>query len=255
MEKYARQFVLDKIGVEGQNILKRKKILIVGLGGTGGLIAQLLTRAGVGTLYLSDKDYVTLSNIHRQTLFSENDIGKLKVDVAINYLKGLNSDVNILPIYESINSSNVEEYVKSVDLIIDGTDNFITRYIINDACVKHLKPWIYTAAIATYGSIMPIIPEKTACLRCLIKNIPTINDTCSTIGVLNSVPNAVASMAVSLAYKILLNDKIESKLYYFDGWEMKLEEIIIERQKTCPSCSLKNFEFLTEKYNKINNIC
>ncbi len=255
IEKYSRHIVLGKIGNEGQKILRSKKVLVVGLGGTGGFIAELLTRAGIGTLYISDKDYVTSSNIHRQVLFSEKDTGKFKVDAARNYLKRLNFDVNINPIYDGITSSNVEEYVKIVDLVMDGTDNFITRYIINDACVKHYKPWIYTAAIATYGSIMPIIPEKTACFRCLIKNVPASNDSCSSLGVLNSVPSAVASMAVSLAYKILLGYEIESNLYYYDGWELKFREIYVERQKTCPACSQKNFEFLSEKYSKINNSC
>lgn len=255
MEKYSRQIVLNRIGMEGQNILRKKKALVVGLGGIGGLISQLFVRAGIGILLISDQDYVSLPNIHRQTLFTEKDVGKLKVEAALNYLKSLNSDVDIIPIYENINSSNIENYVKSVDLVMDGTDNFVTRYIINDACVKYSIPWIYSAAISTYGSVMPILPGKTACLRCFIKNIPDIGETCSTVGVLNSVPNTIATMAVSLAYKIFLEKEIESKLYYYDGWELKFEEMKIERQEKCPTCGLGNFEFLTDKYSKIDNIC
>ncbi len=255
MERYSRQIVLDKIGKEGQEKLLKKRAIVVGLGGTGGLISQLLVRAGIGKLYISDKDYVSLSNIHRQTLFRESDVGKLKVEAALDYLKSLNSDVEIVPIYEGISSSNIEEYVKDVDIVMDGTDNFITRYIINDACVKYNKPWIYSAAISTYGSVMAIIPGKTACLRCMIKDPPQVTETCSTVGVLNSIPSLVASLAVTLAYKILLENYSESVLYYIDGWSMSIDKISVKKNDSCPSCALHNYEFLTEKYARIDNLC
>ncbi len=255
MERYSRQIVLEKIGKEGQEKLSEKKALVVGLGGTGGLISQLLVRAGIGKLYISDRDYVSLSNIHRQTLFNENDVGKLKVQAALNYLKSINSDVDIIPIYQGISSSNVEIYVKNVDIVMDGTDNFITRYIINDACVKNNVPWIYSAAISTYGSVMAIIPGKTACLRCMIRDLPEVRETCSTVGVLNSLPSLVASLAVTLAYKVLLENYSESAMYYIDGWSLSIDKIIVMKNDLCPACSLHKFEFLSEKYEKIDNLC
>ncbi|MGC8663199.1 MAG: HesA/MoeB/ThiF family protein [Thermoplasmata archaeon] len=247
MEKYSRQIILDKFGEEGQKRLFEKNVLVVGIGGTGGLISQLLTRGGVGGLYISDVDMVDISNIHRQLLFTENDVGKKKLEAGYRYLKSLNSDVKIVAIDEKINAKNIEFYVKKVDLVMDGTDNFHSRFLINDACVKNEKPWIYSGVLSTYGTVMPIIPGKTACLRCLMKYPPKSEFSTSDLGILNSVPSAVASIAVSLAYKILLGDNVESAIYNYDGWNLTLEKIAIERQKDCPACSLKIYDFLNEK--------
>lgn len=244
MEKYSRQILLDKFGNEGQKKLMEKKALVIGVGGTGGLVSQLLVRGGIGELFISDFDSVSLSNIHRQLLFSEKDIGREKIEAAYEYLKNLNSDVKIIPINERIDNKNIEDYVKKVDIVMDGTDNFLTRYIINDACVKHGKPWVYSGVLATYGMVMPIIPGKTACLRCLMKNPPKNEFSTSVLGIMNSIPSAIASIAVSLAYKILLGYEVESSIYYFDGWNINLEKLKIEKQNDCPACSLKKFEFL-----------
>lgn len=247
MEKYSRQILLEKFGTEGQKLLMKKKVLVVGIGGTGGLISQLLVRGGIGTLLISDTDTVSISNIHRQLLFTEKDIGKRKMDIAYRYLKSINSDTEVIPVEEKIDGENIEKYVMGVDLVMDGTDNFLSRYIINDACVKHNKPWIYSGVLATYGTVMPIIPGKTACLRCLMRDPPKREYSTSEMGILNSIPSAIASMAVSLAYRILLGYSIESAIYYYDGWNLSLERINIERQKDCPACSLRRFDFLEQK--------
>jgi len=247
MEKYSRQIILEQFGIKGQKLLMNKKVLVIGVGGTGGLISQLLVRGGIGTLYISDIDDVSISNIHRQLLFTEKDVGLKKIETALKYLKSLNSDVNVIPVMEKIDGKNIEEYVRKVDLVMDGTDNFLSRYIINDACVKQNKPWIYSGVLATYGTVMPIIPGKTACLRCLMRDPPKKEYSTSELGILNSIPSAIASIAVSLAYKILLGNDVESSLYYYDGWNISLEKINVERQNDCPACSLKRFDFLEQK--------
>jgi len=247
MEKYSRQIILEQFGIKGQKLLMNKKVLVIGVGGTGGLISQLLVRGGIGTLYISDIDDVSISNIHRQLLFTEKDVGLKKIETALKYLKSLNSDVNVIPVMEKIDGKNIEEYVRKVDLVMDGTDNFLSRYIINDACVKQNKPWIYSGVLATYGTVMPIIPGKTACLRCLMRDPPKKEYSTSELGILNSIPSAIASIAVSLAYKILLGNDVESSLYYYDGWNISLEKINVERQNDCPACSLRRFDFLEQK--------
>lgn len=255
MDRYSRQIILDKIGVKGQNRLAEAKIAVIGLGGTGGLIAQLLTRLGVGTLFIVDPDYVSIDNLHRQVLFKEEDVGKLKVELAANFLKSINSNVNIEKIYQELNALNVESIVNSVDLVMDGTDNFLTRFIINDACVKLNKPWIYSAAVSYYGTVMPILPDRTACLRCLIRELPEQEQKCSEVGVLNTVPSMIASIAVSVAIKILLGYEIKNELYYFDGWGLVLDKIQVLKSEDCPACHKRNFEYLSEKYYKVKSSC
>ncbi len=244
MERYSRQIILDKFGKERQEILKKKSAIVIGLGGTGGLISQLLVRAGVGTVYINDFDHVSLSNIHRQLLYDENDLGKKKVEVAAKKLSSMNSETRVIPLDGDLPPSVLEEYVDKVDIVMDGTDNFEKRFIINEICVKHGKPWIYSGVLATYGNVMPIIPGKTACLRCLMKEIPKNYETTATRGIMNSIPSAIASMAVSLAFRILFGEEVESAIYYYDGWYLGIEKIPLKRQDDCPTCSLKRFEYL-----------
>ncbi|MVT12738.1 MAG: HesA/MoeB/ThiF family protein [Euryarchaeota archaeon] len=244
MERYSRQILVDKFGKKGQELLKKKSALVVGIGGTGGLISQLLVRAGLGTVYINDYDYVSISNIHRQLLYDENDIGKKKVEVAAKKLAEMNSETRVIPLEGHLTSNVLEDYVKRVDIVMDGTDNFETRFLLNDVCVKHGKPWIYSGVLATYGNVMPIIPKKTACLRCLMRDLPEKYETTSTRGILNSIPSAIASMAVSLAFRILLGENVESAIYYYDGWELRIEKIPLKRQEDCPACSLGRYDFL-----------
>ncbi len=255
MNRYSRQILLDKIGVKGQNKLAEAKVAVIGLGGIGGLIAQLLTRLGIGTLIIVDPDYVSLDNLHRQLLFREEDVGKLKVEIAANFLTSINSGVKIEKVYQQFSALNAETIVNKVDIVIDGTDNFLTRFIINDACVKLNKPWIYTAAISYYGTVMPVVPGKTACLRCLIRDIPAEEQKCSEIGVLNTVPSMIASISVSIAIKILLGYEIKNELYYIDGWNIALDKIQVLRTDDCQTCQKRDFEYLSEKYYIIKGSC
>ncbi|MEM0160128.1 MAG: HesA/MoeB/ThiF family protein [Thermoplasmata archaeon] len=255
MDRYSRQILLDKIGAKGQSKLADAKVAVIGLGGTGGLIAQLLARLGVGTLIIVDPDYVSLDNLHRQLLFREEDVGKLKVEVAANFLASINSDIKIEKVYQQFSALNAETIVNKVDIVMDGTDNFLTRFIINDACVKLNKPWVYTAAISYYGTVMPIIPGKTACLRCLIRDLPVEEQKCSEIGVLNTVPSMIASIAVSVSIKILLGYEIKNEMYYIDGWNIDLDKIQVLRNDDCQACQKRNFEYLSERYYKIKSSC
>ncbi|MGB9815068.1 MAG: HesA/MoeB/ThiF family protein [Thermoplasmata archaeon] len=244
MDRYSRQIILEKFGKERQELLSKKSALVIGLGGTGGLISQLLVRGGLGKVYINDYDAVTLSNLHRQLLYDELDLGRKKVDVAAEKLSRMNSETRVIPIDGKLTPSILEEYVQKVDIVMDGTDNFETRFVINDACVKHKKPWIYAGVLATYGNVMPIIPGKTACLRCLMRDLPVKYETTSKRGILNSIPSAIASMAVSLAFRILFGEDLDSAIYYYDGWEIRIEKIPLKRQEDCPACSLGRFDFL-----------
>ncbi len=172
--RYSRQILFGGIGKEGQGKLGRSRILLVGCGALGASHAEMLTRAGVGFIRIVDRDFVEFSNLQRQTLYSESDAEERipKAIAAKNRLKSVNSGVEIEAVIADVNHSNVEELMADVDLVLDGTDNFQIRYLINDSCIKHQKTWIYGAAVSSYGTTMTIIPNETPCLRCIFDEIP-----------------------------------------------------------------------------------
>ncbi len=190
-ERYSRQILFAEIGAEGQEKLLTSRVLIVGCGALGCSHAETLTRAGVGFLRIVDRDFVEFSNLQRQTLFSEKDAKERlpKAIAAKNRLAEINSEIEVEAIVKDVNFSNVESLLKDCDLILDGTDNFQTRYLINDASVKANKPWIYGAAVSSYGTTMTIIPNATPCLRCIFEEIPGAgtSPTCDTAGVIQPI--------------------------------------------------------------------
>ena len=171
-DRYSRQTRFAPIGEAGQQKLASSRVLLVGIGALGTVAADLLVRAGVGFVRLIDRDFVELSNLQRQSLFDEDDIRRNlpKAAAAEAKLRRINSSVQIEAMVEDVNPSNVEDFIQDVDLVLDALDNFETRFVINDACAKHRKPWIYTAAVGSYGLVMPVIPGATPCLRCLLGN-------------------------------------------------------------------------------------
>jgi adenylyltransferase/sulfurtransferase len=166
LKRYSRQMILDEIGKEGQELLNNSSIAVVGCGALGSVICDHLARAGIGKIRIIDRDIVELENLQRQILFVENDIGSPKAVAAKEKLRNINSDVDIQGIVKDLNPSNAEKLVKDVDIVLDGTDNMETRYLINDICVKNDIPWIYGGAVSTYGMSMNIVPNDTACLVC-----------------------------------------------------------------------------------------
>ena len=252
LERYIRQIIFPPLGEEGQRRLLDSSVVIIGCGGLGCNIASLLTRAGVGHIKVVDRDYVELDNLQRQTLFDEEDIerGLPKAIAAAEKLRKVNSQVEIEPLVADVHYRNVEEIIKDMDLVLDGTDNFETRYLINDACVKHDTPWIYGGAVGSYGMTMNIIPHQTPCLRCLFVQIPPpgTTPTCETAGILGAVPAIIGSIEANEALKLLTGKgKPNEGLIHIDLWENTFEIFRVARQETCPACGQGKFEFLEAK--------
>ncbi|TFG91826.1 MAG: NAD(P)H-binding protein, partial [Candidatus Atribacteria bacterium] len=209
-DRYSRQIILPNIGEEGQKILLKSKIAIIGCGALGTVTANNLVRAGVGKISIIDRDFVELNNLQRQILFDEDDIGMPKAIAAAEKLKRVNSDVEIEAMVKDLNHMNVEKILSGVDLVLDGTDNMQTRFLINDVCVKNKISWIYTAAVGTYGMMMPIIPGRTPCFKCFLPDVPEPGSlaTCDTAGILSTISAIIASIESTEAIKILLKENI-----------------------------------------------
>ncbi len=231
-EKYSRQTILKEIGFKGQEKLEKSKIIIVGLGALGTNVSQLLVRAGVGNLKLIDPDKIELSNLQRQTLFDENDIGRNKAETAKNKLQKINSLIKITAKKTFLTQRNLDE-LKSADLVLDCTDNLETRFLINAFCRKEKISWIYASCVKTSGYVMPILP-KGPCLECFLK-LTNLDSAC-TLGILNTVPACIAAIQATLAIKILIDEKVEPKLYYLNLWKMELKVLKVKKNKNCQIC-------------------
>lgn len=255
--RYSRQIILEQIGPKGQEILLNSRITVIGCGALGTVVASNITRAGIGTVVLIDRDVVELNNLQRQILFDEKDIGHPKVMAVFKKLKMINSEIEIKPVLKDVNSTNIEELISGSDVVLDATDNFQTRMIINDACVKHRIPWIYAGVIQTHGMTMAILPQGP-CFQCLLPSIPDpgSTSTCETAGVLNTIVNIIASMESTEAIKILLNKDVSNKLVYYDVWHHQFEQVRVMKRNKCECCVNKNFKFLeAEKREMILELC
>jgi molybdopterin/thiamine biosynthesis adenylyltransferase len=248
-ERYARQTLFTPIGKAGQEQLGRASVAIIGCGALGTGLANNLCRAGVGRLLIADRDYIELHNLQRQILFDEEDIALHlpKAVAAVNRLRRVNSTTRLEALVEDIHADGIEGLVQEVDLVLDATDNFETRYLLNDACVKHQRPWIYSAVVASYGVTMNILPAETPCLRCVFPEMPPPGSsaTCDTVGVLNGIVAAITGIAATEALKILLkSDMISRELVCLDLWENTSERIELPRQPDCPTCGQHVYDFL-----------
>lgn len=241
-KRFSRQIVLSEIGKEGQKKLTEKTIAIVGIGALGTVSSELLVRAGINKLILIDRDIIEESNLQRQLLFEENDINRPKVKVAKEKLLKINSKNSIETHFINLDYSKLN-ILEKADLILDGTDNLMTRFLINDYCKKNKKPWIYGAAIGTKGYALPLLPDGP-CLRCFLAEADL--DTCTSTGVLNSITTSIAALQVSLTIKILLNKNVPSTLYSYDIWQPNFKPLSIKKKENCSCCSGK-YEYLTNK--------
>lgn len=248
-ERYNRQTLLKNIQIEGQKKLAKSCVVVIGCGALGTTIANNLVRSGIGHIILVDRDIIELNNLQRQNLFNENDIGLPKASIAAEKLKVINSEIKIEYIIDDVTHKNIETLIKDADVVLDGTDNMLIRFLINDVCVKHNIPWIYGGAIETHGMTMNIIPNKTPCFRCLIQDLPEAGSlpTCDTVGVLNSIPGIIASIQSTEAIKIFLKKNINKDLLIYDIWSHNFQKIRIKRKKDCECCSNHNYEFLNAK--------
>lgn len=249
--RYSRQILFGQIGKSGQEKLKSARVLLVGCGALGASHAEILARAGVGFLRIVDRDFVEVSNLQRQMLFSETD-AKERIPKAIaakNRIAEINSEIETEAIVADVNNSNIESFVEGVDLILDGTDNFQIRYLINDACVKHSKAWIYGAAVSSYGTTMTIIPNETPCLRCIFEEMPSAGSapTCDTAGVIQPIITSISAIQTSETLKILTGnfDNLHKSLIQIDVWQNDWRKIKLGKpNEDCKACAKRNFEFL-----------
>lgn len=250
-DRYSRQILFNQIGKNGQEKLARSRVLLVGCGALGAAHAETLARAGAGFLRIVDRDFVEFTNLQRQTLYSESD-AKERIPKAIaakNRIKEINSEIAVEAIVADVNNSNIESFVKDVDLILDGTDNFQIRYLINDACVKLNKTWIYGAAVSSYGTSMTIFPHETPCLRCIFEEMPDAGSapTCDTAGVIQPIISSVSAVQTTEALKILTgnSDNLHKSLVQIDVWNNDWRKIKLGKPNSdCEACAKGNFEFL-----------
>lgn len=250
-ERYSRQILFGEIGKAGQEKLAQARVLLVGCGALGASHAEMLSRAGVGHLRIVDRDFVEFTNLQRQTLYSEQDARDRtpKAIAAKNRIAAINSEIEIEAVIADVNNSNVEGFLKECDLVIDGTDNFQVRYLVNDACVKLGVPWIYGAAVSSYGATMTVIPGETPCLRCIFEEMPGAGSspTCDTAGVIMPVIAAVSSVQVTEALKILTGNarSLHRSLMQIDVWQNDWRKIKLGGPVPgCRACGLREFEFL-----------
>ena len=251
MERYCRQTILAQIGMHGQARLAAASAAIVGLGATGGFIADLLTRAGVGHIRLIDRDTVDLSNLQRQVLYGEPEIGIPKAEAATKRLRSVNSGIDLEAMAKDVNPGTIGALLGDTGIIMDGTDNIRTRFLINDFAVLRGIPWVYSGAVGTGGMEMAVIPGETPCIRCLMPEAPPAGSlpTCDVAGVLNTVPAVIGSIAVTDAIQVitgqLKSDEGAGRLHIFDAWEHTLDTVKVPRDGGCLCCGKRQFDHLS----------
>jgi molybdopterin-synthase adenylyltransferase len=249
LDKYSRQTLFAPIGPQGQEKLRRASVVIIGCGALGSATANALVRAGVGRLRVIDRDYVEESNLQRQLLFEESDAAQNlpKAAAAERHLRLLNSDVEVEGAVADVNAGSIESQVRGFDLILDGTDNFETRYLVNDAAVKLGIPWIYGAVVGSYSASLTVIPGRTPCLACVFPNPPQgLHETCDTVGVISPAAAWTAAVQVTESLKILTGRlaEVHGKLLTYDIWTNSLREIAPAIDPECRACQKRHFEYL-----------
>lgn len=259
--RYSRQILFPGIGAEGQRRLAAGRVAIVGCGATGACVASLLARSGAGYLRIIDRDYVEASNLQRQVLFDEADAAESlpKAIAATRKISSFNSEIQVDPHVADLTPSNVSALLNETELILDATDNFETRYLINDFAVKHKRPWIYAAAVGSYAATMNVLPGDTACLSCIFPAPPqgTV-ETCDTAGILNSAVNLVGAVEATEALKFLVGakDKMRRTLLSFDVWTNEQAEVAAGHPRAdCSTCMQQEFPHLAGKGRAQITLC
>lgn len=253
LARYSRQMLVEKFGEDGQRRLLQSRVVLFGCGALGTVIANTLVRAGVGHLRICDRDFIEPNNLQRQILFDEDDIaaGLPKAHAAAAKLARINSTVVVEPVVTDVNHTNIERLAEGCSLLLDGTDNFETRFLINDLAVKSNRPWIYGAVIGTTGLCMTILPHDTPCLRCVFEEAPPpeLNPTCDTAGVLSPAVNLVASFQSMEAIKLLLDrrEEVTRALTQIDVWTGRVAQLNVQSARDsgrCPCCKGGKFPYL-----------
>jgi len=257
-EFYSRQTVLAELGRKGQEKLRRSKVVVVGLGGLGTVSALYLALAGVGHLRLIDQDTVELNNLHRQVLYSLNNLRFPKVEAAVDRIRLVNSDVKVEPIPENVRESNVDKLLTGVDCIVDGLDNMRTRYLLNRASVRHKIPYVFGAAIGIEGNLSVFSPPETPCLECVLPNLDDrYLPTCDVRGVLGATTGIIGSMQAMETIKLLagMSDSLRGKLMVCDFSDMYFTLIEIFKRPDCPVCGKGVFVKPSAKGEKLAMLC
>lgn len=260
-DRYSRQVIFPGIGRAGQEKLREAKVTIIGCGATGACVSSLLGRAGVGHLRIIDRDYVEPSNLQRQTLFDENDAAESipKALAAARKIAAFNSEIEVRGEVADLTPANAATLLSEADLLLDATDNFETRYLVNDFAVQNGRPWIYAGAVAAYAATMNVIPGETACLSCIFPAAPqgTV-ETCDTAGILNSAANLVGSIQATEALKFLTesHDQLRRTLLSFDLWSNDRAEIAADRPRAdCRTCGKREFVHLSGQTRPHITLC
>ncbi|MFH1746712.1 MAG: ThiF family adenylyltransferase [Planctomycetota bacterium] len=254
LARYSRQILFPPIGPAGQRRLVLSRVALLGCGALGSVLANTMVRAGVGYLRIIDRDFIELDNLQRQVLFDETDIANNlpKAEAAARRLRQINSTVTVEPLVVDFNTTNAETCLGDVQLILDGTDNLETRYLLNDVAIKSGIPWIHGACLGAEGRVMPILPGKTPCLRCIWPTAPPPGSlpTCDTAGVIAPIVNIVASLQAVAALKLLSGhlEDLECNLTVIDAWSGRVHQIDVQnayQQGDCPCCHHGQYDFLT----------
>jgi molybdopterin/thiamine biosynthesis adenylyltransferase len=259
-ERYSRQILFPGLGVEGQQRIGQAAICIVGCGALGSFQAEALARAGIGRLRLIDRDYVDYTNLQRQWLYDESDAQNEspKAIAAARRLKQINSHVQINALVKDMTPSNAEELATDFDIILDGTDNFETRYLINDLSVKLKKPWVYGAAVGSYGVVMPIVPEKGPCLACVYPEPPAgVQPTCDVNGVLSAITASVAALQVAMVLRLIAGwDDFAAFIHTIDVWQGTAKRVSAGPPDTdCRVCGAHEYRYLDGRKRTPVSLC
>ena len=249
-DRYSRQVLFSGIGPKGQAAIGGARVTVVGCGALGSVSSEMLARAGVGRLRIIDRDFVEWSNLQRQSLFSEADVesGMPKALAAEQALKRINSEIEIHGVVDDLEHRNVDELLGDSDLVVDGADNFEVRYLVNDFCVQRGVPWVYGAAVGSYGLSMAIVPGQTACLRCVFEEPPGAgsSETCDTVGVLAPIIHVVSSYQIAQTLRILTGLPPADGLLTVDVWQDDWRRVTVGGpSETCVCCGEGRFEFLS----------
>lgn len=260
MTRYHRQILLPQIGESGQSRLALARVLLVGCGALGTVIADQLCRAGIGFLRIVDRDLVELTNLQRQVLFDEQDVNQSipKAVAAASRLRAVNSSVRIEPVVADVHSGNIEDIAREIDLILDGTDNVATRYLINDLAMKLGIPWVYGASVGVEGRVMGIRPGETPCLQCVFPEAPDPSEltTCDTAGVLGAACAVTASLQVACAIRILVEPTyLPTQMQAMNVWSGRFRCIDLQTAHDCPCCMLRNFRYLESAQPSAVSLC
>jgi molybdopterin/thiamine biosynthesis adenylyltransferase len=240
LQRYSRHIILPEVGGKGQKKILQAKVLIIGAGGLGCPVGYYLAAAGVGTIGMVDNDSVELSNLQRQIAHNTSRLGMLKVDSAKATFEALNPDVNVVGIKERMNKDNIMDFMKNYDIVVDGSDNFPTRYLVNDACVLMKKPLVSGAILKFEGQVTTVVPGEGHCYRCLFEEMPPAGlvPSCQEAGVIGAIPGVVGSLQAIEVFKLILGkgDVLKNTLLIYDALKTTFRRVKVPKNPECPVC-------------------